>query len=420
MRNVFDQYAQPENRLTHALLSSLEADRALLRRFVSWGAGKEARGRRLEVFEQSLPGDPIELAEEEADRRGLPDGCITDGSAWALLIESKVAAPIKVDQLQRHVRTAARRGLHDCAVLLLSMDGPTARLPAAATTRRWSEVYAWLRRQAPKSTWARRCAEYFEVAEASLPSEYLMSGTLTVFSGIPFGRDEPYNYPQAKRLLGLLRDELRRDKRLERHLRADPESPGRGAITGRQTDSVWDFIGLEETRRAKAFTRYPHLTLSIHADRVDAYVTMPNGIKSSLRSRLLGKEFAEFEARILGVTDALRTALRSAKGAAPMIQLLQRHYPSQRARSITDALLRFDPLTAIARPGRKRAVVKSQPQWLRATYDALRARRSNLQFQVGAQFPYATCPVVHSRQIIDSITQVWLACRPIIDVTTER
>jgi hypothetical protein len=123
---------------------------------------------------------------------------------------------------------------------------------------------------------------------------------------------------------------------------------------------------------------------------------------------------------MLRVTDTLQTALGSVKGAAPMVQILQRHYPSQRARSITDALLRFDPLTAIAPCGRTRTVVKFQPQWLRATYDALRARRSNLQFQIGAQFPYATCPVVHSRQIIDSITKVWLACRPIIDVTTER
>jgi hypothetical protein len=350
----------------------------------------------------------------------LPDGCITDGNGWALLIESKIAARLEADQLRRHLRTAARRGLRDCALLVLSLDGQIPRHDGVSIACRWSEVYAWLRAQPTRSGWARRCADYFDAAEASLPSEYLMGGTLTVFSGIPFGPDEPYNYPQAKRLLRLLRDELRRDKRLKRQLRIDPESPGRGAITGRQTDSVWDFIGFEETRRAKAFTRYPHLTLGIHADRVDAYVTIPNGIKSSLRSRLLGKDFAEFEARILRVTDALCTALRSAKGAAPMVQLLQRHYPSQRARSITDALLRFDPLTAIAPRGAKRAVVKLQPQWLRATYDALRARRSNLQFQVGAQFPYATCAVVHSRQIIDSITRVWLACRPIIDVATGR
>lgn len=420
MRNVFDQYHQPENRVTHALLSSLGSDPALLRCFVSWSTGRKPDKTRLEVFEQSLPGDPIELSEEEAERRGLPDGCITDGNGWALLIESKIAARLNADQLRGHVRTAARRGLRDCTLLVLSLDGQVPRYRGVLIVRRWSEVYAWLRAQAPESDWARRCAEYFEVAEASFPSEYLMKGTLTVFSGIPFGRDEPYNYPQAKRLLGLLRDQLRRDKRLERKLRMDPGSPGRGAITGRQTDFVWDFIGFEESRRARAFTRYPHLTLGIHSDLADAFVTVPNGVKSSLRSRLLGKDFAEFEQRIIGVTRALNEVLRSVKGATPMVIILQRHFPSQRARGITDSLLRFDPRTAITTRRGTRAAVKLQPQWLRATYDALRARRSNLQFQIGAQFPYATCPAVHGRQIVDSIAKVWLACRPIIDATIER
>jgi len=36
MRNIFDQYTHPENRLTHALMSSLAADPELLRSFVRW------------------------------------------------------------------------------------------------------------------------------------------------------------------------------------------------------------------------------------------------------------------------------------------------------------------------------------------------------------------------------------------------
>ena len=36
MRNIFDQYSHPENRLTHALASCLAEDRKLLRRFVGW------------------------------------------------------------------------------------------------------------------------------------------------------------------------------------------------------------------------------------------------------------------------------------------------------------------------------------------------------------------------------------------------
>ena len=111
MRNLFDQYAQPENRLTHALLSCLSRDEKALKRFIAWTTGERITSTKLEVIEQSLPGEAAYLSEDEAERRGLPDGCIADGEGWALLIESKFAAAVKADQLRRHLRTAKRHGL---------------------------------------------------------------------------------------------------------------------------------------------------------------------------------------------------------------------------------------------------------------------------------------------------------------------
>jgi len=32
--------------------------------------------KKLEVLEQSLPGEATDLSEDDAERRGLPDGCI--------------------------------------------------------------------------------------------------------------------------------------------------------------------------------------------------------------------------------------------------------------------------------------------------------------------------------------------------------
>ena len=63
MRNVFDQYSQYENRLTHALACSLEADRVLLRKFCRWVLdGNAPPSQRLRILEQQLPGE-----EEAAD-----------------------------------------------------------------------------------------------------------------------------------------------------------------------------------------------------------------------------------------------------------------------------------------------------------------------------------------------------------------
>lgn len=66
MRNIFDQYTQPENRLTHALVTAFAEDPKLLRKFVKW-VTDVAPPKRLKVVEQQLPGE-YELAEDDYER----------------------------------------------------------------------------------------------------------------------------------------------------------------------------------------------------------------------------------------------------------------------------------------------------------------------------------------------------------------
>lgn len=392
----------------------------LLQRFISWSVGRKVAGRQLEIREQSLPGDRPDLSEEEAEKRGLPDGCISDRNGWALLIETKFQAAVTADQIRRHIRTAARRGLAESAVLILTVKSVRQRMAPGVFVREWTEVYNWLHREAQRSPWARICREYLEVAEArEAANGYLEKGTLTVFSGIPFGNDEPYTYLQAKRVLGLLRDELRGDKRLAKQLHVDPDSPGRGAITGRAGRLVWDFIGLKQARTATQFTQYPHLTLGVRDDRLEAYVTVPNGIRSRLRNNILGESYQDFESLIAEITASLMTVVREVPGSAPNVVVVQRHYATQRSQGTLDCVLRFDPRTAVEVARSARGPVKVQPQWLQASYDALRSRRSNLQLQVGVDFPYDTCPTVATRKIVRACVDVWLACRPLIQLATE-
>ena len=69
MRNLFDQYNQPENRLSHALAVCLHEDRTLLRGFLRWtGVKPPVRATQLLITEQSLPGDAPE-SEEQAERQ---------------------------------------------------------------------------------------------------------------------------------------------------------------------------------------------------------------------------------------------------------------------------------------------------------------------------------------------------------------
>ena len=414
MRNVFDQYEQPENRLTHALATALHEDSELLGSFVRWAFGELPRGvGPLKIVEQRIPG---ELEREGQDAKGqeasgIPDAWIHDEKSWCLLIESKVASPLRNDQLERHINTA-ERSFTDVNLLAIVAKEPERALPSGVRFRRWSEVYEWLISKAPISDWARRTAQYFEVAERKLSNEgYLKEGTLTTFTGFAFGRKEPYSYLEAKRQLRLATDELRKRKDLVDELGMDPNGKGRGAITGSQGDGVWDYLPLKDA--PEKFTQFPHLTISVQSNRLVTVISVPNGIQPRLRKRIveLGPDGFVDLAKCIG--EGLSKVSHDYPGAAPYIEAIQQRYPSQRGEPIGDARIEFDLRTAFGDDTVKPRV-KRQPQWLTAIYDATAKRGSNLQLGIGAVFPYGRCSATGKRDILEGIAQAWLSCRPML------
>lgn len=354
------------------------------------------------------------MTEEEARTRGLPDACIYSDAGWALIIESKVRAAPDLDQIRRHVVCLTRRGFSSPGVLWLTLISVRGRLPRRCINKTWSELYVWLLRQRTESPWANHLARYLEVFETrKIQDKYLLEGTLTKFAGIPFGSDTPYNYLEAKRILGLLREELIASKRLIRALGADPACPGRGAITGKGGSHVWDYIRLKAARRAEAFTRFPHLTIGIHTDSANARVTFPNGLRTRFRRNLSNPTFEDFRDRVRIVAARLRRTLRKIDGAIPTMIIMQRRYLTQRSVGIEDAVLKFDLRTAFPERGKRR--VREQPEWLEAAYDAFSRKRSNLQLQVGADFPYSACKSARTSDLTRLVTETWIACKPMID-----
>ena len=185
----------------------------------------------LKIVEQRLPGE-YELSEDDAEKAGLPDAWIHNDDDWSLLVESKIAAPLKVDQLKRHYRTALSRGFENVKVLAIDVSKPKSGLPGYVVFRTWQDVYSWLVRQSKSSKWAKRALQYMEVAERKLPAQgYLKEGTLTEFSGIHFDENNPYNYYEGKRLIRLVMSELRYRPELRDLINS--EVGGREAITGR-------------------------------------------------------------------------------------------------------------------------------------------------------------------------------------------
>lgn len=137
LRNIFDQYSQPENQLTHALVCTLDQDRALLRPFLNWlGAKQIPPVKSLHITEQQVPG--IATPGDDGVGDGLPDVVIYTDDGWAVAIESKVQLPISVGQLRRHQRTAERYGYPGTQVFAIAPTDPKQALRALLDDDQWS------------------------------------------------------------------------------------------------------------------------------------------------------------------------------------------------------------------------------------------------------------------------------------------
>lgn len=410
MRPLFDQYAHPENRLTHALASCLAEDPALLASFLRWLGVMPPRGAPLHAIEQRLPGDAEERdpGAEPTERR-LPDAWVYADTGWALLIESKIAAPIDPAQLRGHLVIAERRGFDDLRLLVLSPLPPARALPDRCLHRRWSDLYEWASAEAARSRWATHLVSYFPVAEQRMVDDgYLREGTLTTFAGIPFSASYPYTYLEAKRLLRLLMAALRTDASLDA-LGIDRTGAGRPAIS-EGADSVWDFLPLTLALPDAAFNRFPHLTVSIHRDRANLLLTLPNSLDGPLRRHILDGGYEAFKAMIDAFVTAAEPVLAADPGAMPLIVVQQRRYASQRSVPVRDALLEFDPRTATGR----HPAIKHQEEWLRASYEAFASRRSNLQLAIGVAFSYAQSRTVHEAVFADTAVATCRALQPLL------
>ena len=418
MRHIFDQYSQPENRITHALISGLAQDSRLLRKFVQWITGKKfLRGTAFNIVEQSLPGE-IQTDEENAEERGLPDAWIYTEDGWALLIESKISAHVLASQLTRHLRIAQRRGFPDSTLLVLATEDKIKRLPNGTAGLSWRQVYKWLCRQSDKHGWARHIQTYMEIAEAKMVQMgYLKEGTITRFAGIPFTRDYPFNYLEAKRLLGLIMDELKTKKSLQR-LGVDPKLPGRGAIKSHKGWSVWDFMRLKYSKNSRNFTKYPHFTVAILADKATAFVTLPNAAERIIRKRLFGCGQEVFNNLMSSILEKMKPVFKIDPSVQPYAQVIQRHYLSQSSPPIQDAILRYD-LRTITQDGEK-VRHKYQPQWLETTYEVMTNKKSNIQFEIGIEIPYRESRIVHTTKAITLFEEAFLALQPFLKQALDR
>ena len=406
MRNVFDQYDQPENKLTHALMVTLANDKKLVRPFLKFvGVKRMPTLKNIELGLQRVPGQEVDSIKDGKD--GLPDGCFFDQDGWAVVIEAKVQAGISVNQLKRHRKTSARYGYEQPYIVLLSIDKPKS-LPDWATHLEWKNLYSWFSRRATDSSWARQFVEYMHIFEARMIAKnYNIRGTLTMFDGFKFSDAEPYTYAEGKRLIRLLGDDLRKRKKLIKALGIDLRAAGRTAITRGENGAVWDFLPLK-IGRGKQFTATVHPTLVIRPQEVGIALTIPNAMRG-IRNTLRNSGAEGLEQMLSQVEKNLRPVLKKVKMAKPMIYIHQRHYKSQRSYPDTDGQIEADLRTILSTA---KGPLKHQPGWLECIFELLVNKKTNMQWGVQLHCSHSE-KVMQSAKAIDIMVDTWIAMMPL-------
>jgi hypothetical protein len=409
MRNVFDHYSQAENQLTHALFTALDNDRSLLASFVKDICGsKHPKPSKLHLSVQRYPF-AMHYAETEIEDRNIPDAWIFDDEGFAIVFEAKITATLTHVQLTGHKRVASKLGF-DAAQFFTIVAEDNTTLSHGWQELKWAEIYVWLRRKAKGSTWAKHAAEYFELLEARMLEQgKLGNAQITVFDGFSTHEDG-YSYLVAKSELRKAMQELRKDTRLVETLGMDPNDTGRGAITGKTEQRVWDYLAIDNGFNSASFTGFMHLTLGVHHDGVEAMVTVPNSLATLPKNALKALGLDGFRAICFEVLENLKPLLEDEPNAVPTMRSVQRRYPSQRSVPFLDAELEFDLRTAFNTDH----PAKHQPQWFNALYEVFANKRSNCQFQIGMVFTYSSCESMNSAKSLKLLSKSWIACEPLI------
>ncbi|XDZ65960.1 hypothetical protein AB8880_00770 [Alphaproteobacteria bacterium LSUCC0684] len=433
MRNVFDQYSQNENKLTHALFAALNNDPDLLACFIKNICGvSPPKSPELQICVQTYPWAKNYPDGDSKARniRNIPDAWIFDEkSEFTMVFEAKITAPLDENQLKGHEDIAKKYRPESNSMYFFTIVGtiptPGTRENAksgAWTELYWSDIYLWLRKKPCKkpSIWAKHAADFFELLETRMMKDGKMHNTaITEFDGFPKFEND-YSYSVAKLKLRQAMAKLRENTDLITRLGMDPEHKGRASITGSRERGVWDIIKLNSGPEEKSSDKFMHLTLSLSETDVMAEITIPNGLNGPPRKRLkeLGKDgFRDVCLMILNKMDHI---LRDNEKATPKVGGYQRRYKSQGAVPDEDAILRFDLRTALVTGAGSRQEQKFQPkfqpQWLDALYDVFISHKSNFQFGIGISFKHNDCPKIHTPESLKLIADTWLACEPLISL----
>lgn len=423
IRNLFDQYDQEENRLTHSLLHTIASDKEILKNFIKFSVGKLPFERRANILIGSQGKFTCQLIFEKSNRtkmESIPDGLIYDNEGkFCILIESKVTAPLDIKQLDAHLRQIKRYGVQNPILIILTTDRKSPekvinsikKHNAEVYWKPWWQIYQWIDRYKSHGV-VKEFRAYMELLELNIINRNnVWEGMMTKFNGIPFGDGEPYSYSRAKWCLNSFLNELRKHRKLQKIYDID-SMKGRGQITGSAWSVVWDFIPFKGGEDSN-FTKHPHLTFVIRPEWTQVQITLPNNAKAKYWNKLTKGGKDSLNQMLLKIhKNLINGKPRKPSTVKLWVEILQRHYPFQKDVGVKDGEMHFD-VDCLSETMKIERKVKTFVAWLDALNAVLANRKkANFQIAIVSRYDHVPGSIVGKPEFIEESIRALGALKP--------
>lgn len=401
---LYDQYSNPENRLTHALLHTVGSSKWLISRFLKQIVGVNLSLGR-ETIEVSSQKEPFSKEDSDPEKvESVPDGWIltagTNKLGIAIEVKNKKGT-IKIKQLEGHSKRVSNYEHPYLLVITPDLSRPQKvdqfqhwRRQIRTIWRSWDEIYRWLINiKVSKSKISRKDQFLVSSMKKYLETRREVLGFLGIY--FPNG----FNVTEAKEILASEMEALQpfmKDSYKDLVKR-------RPAITTFSKESVWDCFGSKD-----GFTSDLHITLGINEKCHDISITVPNSAKQAW-SRL--KEIFSNKGEQHKIFDKLKDLRKSVPHF--FIEFNQRHFIAQKF-GIRDGYMEFN-IETFGTPFKKaNSKVKEFPIWMPAIKEAiLNKRKVNGQVMFKVKFYLNETKGIDKPQFINVAKSTINALKPL-------
>jgi len=395
LRNIFDQYTQPENHLTNSLLLVLNHNRSLLRKVLKMVKIKLS-GKQVNLLSQIAP-------QTVKDKTSIPDGYIyTEDYGFCVGIETKIMGDaLKRDQLKGHLNQLVQ---YDRSYLLaLTPDEKPPKVVLELQKQHkslkflsWIELIKIMSKEGPDKGKNPVGKFVYDEFMSFMERQYEM----TPFTGINFrdGYDVNLATHYVKRISKELTPEIRKAYPKCKHTR---KKIGRGS--GHPWESWYPKKNVQEG---------VHLTFVVANDEIRCVTVLANGCKKEWKNL---QDTLDSEKSIAGFKKCLRKVYaKRPKGSITMVSFRQRHYPS-RTVPVHDAVTELNVAMLLG-------MDKSKPNevWWNLIREIARTKgKYNYQLEIGYYLPYGKNDALKTTKALQIIMRCFKNLKPVYDLLVQ-